>query len=130
MKDKNERLKLEIGQKVWFFDRERRIYSLPDGTRLTSSPWFRGHFVEKYVVGENKVSYIFGNKPTTNPDDKRLTDRVKKSELKDGKNIYMSEKSVDEACWVHDNWGEINRKISNCEDYNKLTRILEILNEE
>lgn len=130
MKNDNERLKLEIGQKVWFFDRNKRVYTLPDGTRLTSSPWYRGHFVEKYVVGENKMSYIFGYKPTTNPDDKRLTDRFKKSELKDGKNIYLSEQSVDEACWVHDNGVEISRKVLNCDNYSKLTRILEILNEE
>jgi hypothetical protein len=129
MNNGSERLKLEKGQKVWLFDRERRVYSLPDGTK-TSSPWFRGHFIEKYVVGETKVSYILGNSPATNPDDKRLTDRLKKSEIKEGKNVYISEKSIDEACWVHDNWSQMSHKFSNCEDYGKRTRILEILNEE
>lgn len=129
MSNNTGKIKLEVGQKIWIFDRERRIYDLPDGTHLTNSPWFRGHFVERYVVGETNIIYIFGSRPTTNPDDKRLTDRIKKSELKDGENIYTSEKSIDEACWVHDHWSEVNRKISNCNEYSKIIRILEILNE-
>lgn len=123
---KKERIKLEIGQEVWMMDRNRRVYTDDKGNK-TIGPWFKGYFVKNYVIGETTQSYIFGYSPYTKLD---WGNRFKKSELKNGFNIYLTQKDVDNACWIHENVCEISDKLRRCKDYCKLTRILSILDEE
>jgi len=52
---------MQIGDKVWIFDGNRRIYEDDKGNK-TQNPWYRGHFVEKYIIGETKQSWIVGYK--------------------------------------------------------------------
>ena len=50
---------MKIGDKVWIFDSNHRIYEDENGNR-TVSPWFRGYFIEKYIYcGRNytKLDY-------------------------------------------------------------------------
>ena len=50
---------MQTGDKVWIFDSNNREYKDDKGNQLDRC-WYRGHFVEKYIIGETKQSWIVG----------------------------------------------------------------------
>jgi hypothetical protein len=124
---------MQIGDKVWIFDSNNRQYYDDEGNKLNSC-WYRAYFVERYIVGETKQSWIIGSE-NGKPDD-RWNIKVNKKTLeysgsygKDGK-LYISEEVVNQSCWLHDNQYRIRDAVGRCRDYNKLKKIEEILNQE
>lgn len=122
---------MEIGQKVWIFDSNRRSYEDDKGNK-TIAPWYRGCFVEKYILGETKQSWVVGYEESDINSKRNI--KVSKKTLTyqgsfglDGK-LYLSEEIINQTCWINDNRYEISEKVRKCEDYNKLKQIEEILN--
>jgi len=122
---------MEIGDKVWIFDGNTRRYTDDQGNK-TIGAWYRGHFVEKYIIGETKQSWIIGWKGST-PDNRDI--KVNKKTLSyprqialDG-HLYVSEEEVDQVCWINDNQHSLSERVRQC-DYFKLKEIEEILNRE
>ena len=123
---------MQIGDKVWIFDGNRRIYKDDKGNKL-NSPWYRGHFIEKYIIGETKQSWIIGYKGNeidsgTNlkVNKKTLTYSITNNFGLDRK-LYISEEEINCKCWVYENRSGIIRKIEQCTDYDKLRKIEDIL---
>ena len=122
---------MQIGDKVWIFDSNHRIYKDADGNK-TQSPWYRGHFIERYVIGETKQSWIIGYSKGSVPDkrdikvNKKTLTYYHKSYGMDGK-LYISEERIDQLCWMNDNQYEIINMVRNCNDYQKLRLIEGIL---
>ena len=123
---------MEIGDKVWIFDSNNRQYSDDKGNKLDRC-WYRGYFVEKYIIGETKVSLIIGYKGST-PDNRDI--KVNKKTLtyigKYGQNgkLYTSEEEINQLCWINDNQYGIFERVKRCDDYLKLKEIEAILNRE
>ena len=124
---------MQIGNKVWLFDSNHRVYKDAEGNK-TTSPLYRGYFVEKYIVGETKQSWLVGYKGNT-PDD-RLNIKVNKKTLTyirsnafDGR-LYTSEEQIDQLCWINENRHKLSQKINQSNDYQKLKEIEAILNRE
>ena len=124
---------MQIGDKVWIFDGNHRIYKDVEGNE-TRSPWYRGHFVERYIVGETKQSWIVGLKGRE--PNHRSNIKVKKSTLSypadyglDG-HLYLSEDEIDQKCWKNENHYALGERVRRCYDYQKLKEIEEILNRE
>jgi len=125
---------MQIGDKVWLFDSNRRVYQ-DDKGNTTTSPWFRGNFTERYIVGETKRSWLVGFKGNTVED--RTNIKVDKKNLTYSitnnfgfdKKLYISEEEIDRKCWINDNHRKIIRLIEQCSDYDKLLKIQEILSE-
>lgn len=124
---------MQIGNKVWIFDSNRRKYEDDKGNKLDRC-WYRYHFTEKYIIGETTQSWIVGYK--NNSVDDRSNYKVNKKTLNysttnlvahDGK-LYISEEEINEKCWLNDNKGNIRERVSRCSDYEKLKKIEEILN--
>ena len=124
---------MQVGDNVWIFDSNRRRYVDFKGNKLTMC-WYRGHFDERYIVGETKQSWLVGYKGSL--PDNRLNLKVNKKTLQysttntyglDGK-LYISEEEVEQTCWIHDNHYKIREKVDKCDDYEKLKKIEEIIN--
>jgi hypothetical protein len=127
---------MEIGDKVWIFDSNSRKYYDDKGNR-TSSPWYRGYFNERYIIGETSQSWIVGYYQNASMDNRNNL-KVNKKTLKysntnmyglDGK-LYTSEEEIKKLCWLNDNHYKISQMIERCKDYDKLKKIEKILMEE
>ena len=112
---------IKVGEKVWLFDETRRIYKDYEGKK-TLSPWYRGHFVEKFIVKETRQSWILGYDMSTNP--KHGVKILKKNAPG---LIFESEDAINKVCWVNANRCKISDSVKQCDDYDKLQRIEQIL---
>jgi hypothetical protein len=124
---------MQIGDKVWIFDSNRRKYEDDKGNKLNRC-WYRYHFIERYIIGETKQSWIVGYKDSSLAD--RINYKVNKKTLTysttnlvahDGI-LYTSEEEINRKCWLNDNQYSIRERVSRCTDYEKLKKIEEILN--
>ena len=123
---------MQVGDKVWIFDGNRRIYTDPEGNKL-SSPWYRGYFVERYILGETKQSWLLSAweyEPDKKYTPEELNRRCTKYKKKDCKGIFTSEEQITQYCWVNDNGYKIGSKVQSCRDYNILKQIEDILNQQ
>jgi hypothetical protein len=126
---------MQIGDKVWIFDSNRRRYTDDKGNKLDRC-WHRGHFAERYIIGETKQSWIVGyegpsldNRNNLKVNKKTLTYSITNLCGLNGK-LYISEEMIDKECWIQDNHYEINELVRRCRDYDKLRKIDEILQED
>ena len=108
---------MQVGDKVWIFDSNRRRYE----------------FVEKYILGETKQSWIVGYKTASIEERSNL--KVNKKTLiysttntlsLDGR-LYIYEEEIDRECWLNDNHYRIKELVGECKNYDKLKKIEEIL---
>ena len=121
---------MQIGDKVWIFDSNNREYKDDKGNK-TQAPWYRGYFMERYIIGEVKGNLIIGNKGSVIEDKSNLKVNKKTLSYKgkyglDGR-LYIFEEEINRKCWVKDNHYIIQDKIMKCNDYDKLRKIEEIL---
>ena len=49
--------KMKVGDKVWIFDTNRRVYPKVNG-RVTGGPIYAEHFVQAEITGETSKSWI------------------------------------------------------------------------
>ncbi|MFJ8528321.1 hypothetical protein [Bacillus sp. NPDC094106] len=110
---------MKIGDKVWIFDNSIRVYEDENGNRSHGTN-FRAKFVERYIVGETRVSWIIGYSPGTSPD---IGMKLKKKD----RTFFISEEEVKQACWVHEHRYKIRNKLDFCKDYEKIKQIADIL---
>ena len=119
-----------VGDKVWIFDNNHRIYKDENGNEL-SSPWYRGHFVERLIIGETKASWIIGYENSKVEDKSSIKVNKKTLQYKawngNISTLYTCEDEIDQICWVNDNQYAISNSVSRCHDYDKLMKIKHIL---
>jgi hypothetical protein len=125
---------MQIGDKVWLFDSNRRCYEDDKGNKLISC-WHRCHFDERYIVGETNQSWIVGYEGSSVDSKSNL--KVNKKTLQysntnmyhlDGR-LYISEEEIEKECWLNDNSYRIRQMVERCRDYDKLKKIEAIFNE-
>lgn len=123
---------MQVGDKVWIFDSNRRVYEDDKGNRLNKC-WYRSYFIEKYIIGETSQSWIVGYEKNSIEDRSNL--KVNKKTLTysttntyglDGK-LRVSEEDIEKECWLQDNKHRIREEVSRCNDYDKLKKIDEML---
>ncbi|KLU62292.1 hypothetical protein CEB3_c13360 [Peptococcaceae bacterium CEB3] len=113
---------MQVGDRVWIFDENNRVYRDAAGNE-TLSPWYRGHFVEHFVVGETRHSWILARSATTHP---KRGFKIPKKDAE--KHVFVSEEAVEKACWVQSNRYRIAKAVEESADYDMLRQIGEILN--
>ncbi|WP_242325834.1 MULTISPECIES: hypothetical protein [Bacillus cereus group] len=111
---------MKIGDKVWVFDDNIRVYEDENGNKSYRAN-FRAKFVERYIIGETRVSWIVGYRMDTSPD---IGVKLKKKD----RTFFISEEEVEQACWIHNHRYKIKDKLDRCNDYGKLKQIADILN--
>ena len=121
---------MQIGDKVWIFDNNHRIYEDDKGNKLSGAPWYRGHFVERYILGETKQSWIIGYE--NDCVDYRFNLKVNKKTMivnghALGTKLYLSEEEINQACWMQENSYKITQRLQRCNDYNILKQVEKLL---
>lgn len=112
---------MKIGDKVWVVDLYRRNREFG----------VRGSFVERYILGETRVSWIVGYKGWNVDHVSNI--KVNKKKLtyvgQDGymNTLYTSEEQINKHCWVQENRHKISHSVGCCYDYDTLKQIADII---
>lgn len=105
---------LKIGDTVYLFDSNRRIYG-----KDRSGPIWREHWYPAKVTGETSRSWIIGDHPWTQC---KLPKKGKPSFA-----IAYSQEEIDRESWIQDNRYQISKLVDRCGDYEVLQKIAELL---
>lgn len=125
---------MEVGDKIYYYEREYRSYEYEDGTRSQGA--IEEHKYREYdIIAETKVSWIISNMDV---DINNITDSNLKMGIKVKKKgsediIFSSWKEVQKKLWTESHGYDIAREIEGMRSikyYDKLKRILEIIGEE
>jgi hypothetical protein len=112
---------LKIGDSVWLFDYNRRIYKKKDGFSY-GGPIYRYHWYEKKIIGSTKLSWIVN----TRFDIKHCL-KIGKNKIRSHYNILLSEQELNDKVWEHDNICGISEAVRKCKDITVLRKVAEII---
>jgi len=115
---------MKIGDKVWIKDENHRVYVDDEGQRY-NAPIYRKKFVERYIAGETRVSWLLTNSKEVNEWHLKHAKKIKKNDAH--RIIFTSEDQIDRHCWAIQNHYRIADLVRGCEDFYKLKKIEEIL---
>lgn len=102
---------LKVGDKVWRFDQNRRVY---DGTgSFGGKVIYAEHFYQDVITGETSRSWIVG----------KYGYRVNKKTLE---GIYTDEQKANDI-WMHNNRYKIASIVDRCNDVEKMRQIAQIV---
>jgi hypothetical protein len=109
--------RMKIGDTLYKFDVNRRVYPKPEPGRAFSSggPIYREHFMPLKIVGENKVSWVLEwNVKAPKKDADRIQKRI------------LTAAEVDDDCWANDHRHRIRDLLQHCsvEHLREVARIL------
>jgi hypothetical protein len=116
---------LKVGDKLWFYDENRRRYD-KDGRH----PIWRDHWVERVIVGETSRSWmvwLVGTEASWSP---LLASKLPKAAFRDGRAPRLWARSVAEIErqeWVRTHRYPIQSKVAYCEDYDVLVQIAKLV---
>lgn len=118
-------MKLEIGQTVWYFDENRRVYRKKPGDLYSSgAPVWREHWTPYEVVGETSRSYIIGL-----PASSYRPFKISKKDVVEGtglKGWAFSLEEIDQKAFV-EQAVEIAEKIRWTKDYKTLRAVCDLI---
>lgn len=106
-------MKLKIGDTIWLFDRERRVYAQDSSGRSFGAPIWREHWGPYVITGETRVSWVVRG-------DTKIPKRG-------GRYIAFSEEEVDQRCWVDENAYRLGLTVGMLKDYALLRQIAELV---
>lgn len=105
-----------IGQTVYIFDINRRVYPKDDkGRSISGGPIWREHWRPEKIESETSRSWVteFGNRiPKKNPDPRCVT---------------FSKAEIEEMAWVHEYRYRIVRCLEVCQEPEKVKQVAAIL---
>lgn len=122
-----------IGDSVWVFDENRRVYTKPAKGKVYSSgpPIWREHWRQMWIIGENRRSWLLGWVKGGALQTKNMT--VGKDALEKGTasartelgpvRVLRTELEVERAAWAHDHDHTIARCVDACIDPDTLAAI-------
>lgn len=100
-----------IGSTVWVFDENSREY------RKNGAGWgsaiYRAHWVPVNVTGENRASWLVGNRYASFS--KTRPHRTKATAY-GSRRVAVSAQEVDDDCWVNGSRAAIGAMVMRCED--------------
>jgi hypothetical protein len=110
-------MNLTIGQTVWKWDENRRVYPKDENgkTRMSSAPIWREHWRPMKIVGETSRSWI------TDHDDK--LPKSGPAPLR----WCFSEEEIDRAAYIADNRHRICEEVRRIDDYETLRKVADLI---
>lgn len=116
---------LKVGDTVWAFDVNRRVYPPKEEGDLWArgGPIFEEHFRETKITGETRASWITERGTFAKGDGCQRGVNIAPMTL------YSAQGKAD-AVWMDANHGLIRQKVQNCRDINTLRRIQRLLDGE
>jgi hypothetical protein len=98
---------------IWMFNENNRVYT-KSSNNISGRIIYRFHWRKVTVVGETRVSWIVSPYGTKIP-------------KKGCRGVLFSQEDVDRDVWMHVNKHKISEKVRNCQDYNLLKKISELI---
>lgn len=124
---------LKIGDSVWVFDPNRRVYRRDAKGNSVGGPIYREHWREHFIVGETRVSWLVGFTRDL-PHDHRCVLRMPKADptgvAEKGfgrRRVLLSPAAVEDDAWVAENRCRISDAVNRCRDADTLRRIAEMV---
>lgn len=113
--------KFSVGDTVYYFDENRRIYRREDG--MSGRPIYREHFRPVVIVDEVAKSWVLNVMVT-------IKDRsVTKVSKATAETMFFTAAEVDRAVWVEENAFRIRSFVRDCDDYETLRAIDAVIQE-
>lgn len=112
---------IKIGDTLYQFDINHRVYEKDADGRGRGSPIYEKHFRPFPVIGETKQSWLCGHE--------RMPMKVNKATLREsGKSGYsghqwFTAEGMEDDIWLHSRRHEIVRLLERCQDVNILKKI-------
>jgi hypothetical protein len=97
---------VKVGDTLWLFDINRRVYPRDEKGRATGSPIWREHWVPHEITGETSRSWLIG-----------WRGKVPK---KGGRGIAFDAAEIDRNAWVIENRYRISESVRQCDDFDRL----------
>ena len=107
-----------IGQTVWKFDINRRVYG-----QNKAAPIWREHWREMVIIGETRRSWLVGYSGSTSTHDK-----IPKNDV-NPRLWAFSSADISRRAWVNDNCHRIAEAVRRCNDCDTLSKIDALLTE-
>lgn len=104
----------EVGDTVYQFDLNRRVYAQDASGRAVGGPIFREHFKPFVIEGEEKNSWLVAAPGS------RWKHKVAKNQL-------ITAEQVDDRCWVEDYRIKIARLVQECRDPTTLKSVAAVM---
>lgn len=105
----------KIGDTVYQFDVNRRVYKKDAAGHSTGGPIYREHFRPYVIVGEDKRSWILDT-PERSWAGEPFPGKVAKAKV-------LTADEMDADCWRHDHRYQLSQAISRCNDVAILKQI-------
>jgi hypothetical protein len=122
---------LKIGDSVWIFQPEHRVYQQDENGRSFGAPIWREHWREHFVIGETSRSWLIGWRKYSAPGmyvlklPKSSSDRISCAGGRSA-TVAFSQAEIDEREWVHDHCHYIANQVKYL-DYATLRKIAELI---
>lgn len=106
---------INVGDKFFIFDTNRRVYKRNEKGQATGGPTFRGHFYEVTIDGETSRSWLVGEwKPI----------KVPKS---DPFSVLYTEEMIADAEWLSEHRYRISSQVQSIKDADVLRKIADLI---
>lgn len=109
--------KFNIGDTVYYFDQNRRIYPKDEDGRQIGRPIYLEHFRPVVIMGEVAKSWLLNVSVTIG--DRSVT-KVSKAVAE---TMFFTMDEVDKAVWVEENAYRIRSFVRDCDDYETMQAI-------
>ena len=103
----------KIGDKVWMFDPNRRVYPRDERGRTTGGVIYAEHFHQVEIIVETSRSWITDNYGL-------------KASKKEPQNIFTDEQKAG-MIWIHEHRYRVSDSVYRCHDVEKLRQIAQII---
>lgn len=109
----NETADLRIGDTVYTFDVNRRVYKRDASGHAKGGPIYREHFWPWKIVGEEKRSWLLS----------QYSDGKWPTKMGKGNPALLTERQVSDRCWIHDHRMCLARLVGDCRDASVLRAV-------
>jgi hypothetical protein len=120
---------MKIGDPVWIYDSNRRVYQSDDKGRSYGIPIYREHWREHFIIGETRVSWIVSMGRDFKPGERPWCEVKIPKKPTDAKRtgIAYSADELAAHCWMNDHRYSLMRKIEYCTDPATLRKIADLI---
>lgn len=126
-------LPVKVGDRVWVFDENRRVYPKDERGHSTGhSPIWREHWIEHRIVGENRATFFLwsGKDHSFQTDRLSIYRRLSKADLKSGeplRGMIFDEKDLDRRAWVHENAYKLSDAVRRSLNFEALAQVARLV---
>lgn len=110
--------KFHVGQRVWSFDENRRVYPKNERGKSFGAPIFAEHFREKKVLGIVGKSYLIGLP------DGGLAEKVS---FASAERCYYDDQGREDRMWLDDSRHKVARMVECCRDTAVLRQVAALI---